>query len=205
MVLSYYVSVRTAGKFGYARFAHGALARALCGAACLALGACAGSKGPSNVKSASAYRADLYAATENINAFLSDNTPENTLRDELQQAVGELAHAYPKIAAAAAPLQGKTGDPAYGAVAIDAEDGVIVAGNLASALAADPAKHANAVAKLEAAIGDWVAYNEGLERDGGEVAFNPTRWWEAPAWRDAMPAGPSRTNDGCREESSLSR
>jgi hypothetical protein len=111
------------------RFARVALARALYFGACLALGACAGSKGTSDVKPASAYRGDLCAATEKINGYLADNTPENTPRDELQQAVGELARAYPKIAAEAAPLRGKTGDSAYGAVAIDAEDGVIVAGN----------------------------------------------------------------------------
>jgi len=125
---------------------------------------------------------------------------EDTPRDELQQAVGKLAQAYPKIAAEAAPLQGKTGDPAYGAVAIDAEDGVIVAGNLASALAADPAKHADAAANLKDAVDDWVAFNDGLTRDGGEIPFKPTRWWEDRAWRDAAAAGPAGANEERREE-----
>jgi hypothetical protein len=164
------------------------LVRALCVGACLGLGGCAGSKETSDVKPASGYRGDLCAATERINVYLAGNTPRNTSRDELQQAVGELARTYPKIAAEAAPLQGKTGDSAYGAVAIDAEDGVIVAGNLASALAADPAKHADAGSNLKTAVDDWVAYNEGLAQDDG--AFNPTRWWEKPVWREATAAGP---------------
>lgn len=172
-------------------FARVTPARALCFGACLALVACAGSKEKSGLKPASAYRADLCAATEQINLYLNDNTPDNTPRDELQQAIGELARAYPKIAAEADPLQGKTGDSAYGAVAIDAEDGVIVAGNLASALAADPAKHADAAVNLKTAIGDWVAYNEGLRRDDG--SFDPTRWWEESAWREAFDA--SGAND----------
>jgi hypothetical protein len=164
-------------------------ARALAAGAGLAVAACGGAKGPATVKPPSAYRLELCAATENINLFLSENTPANTARDELQQTVGELARAYPKIAAEAAPLRGKTGDPGYGAVAIGAEDGVIVAGNLAAALAADPAKLPDAAPKLKAAIADWVAYNDGLAGEGGEVAFEPKRWWDAPAWRDAAAAG----------------
>jgi hypothetical protein len=156
----------------------------ICIGACLAWGACAGPKGTSEVKPASAYRDDLCAATEKINLYLADNTPADTPRDELQSTVGDLARAYPKISAEAAPLQGKTGDSDYGAVAIGAEDGVIVAGNLASALAADPAKHADAGAKLQAAVDDWVAFNEGLGRDDGR--FDPTRWWEEPVWREAL-------------------
>ena len=183
-----------------ARFGRAVILTALWGGACLAPGGCTGSKKPSGVKPASAYRADLRAATEKINAYLAHNTPENTPRDELQQAVGKLAQAYPKIAAEAAPLQGKTGDPAYGAVAIDAEDGVIVAGNLASALAADPAKHADAAANLKDAVDDWVAFNDGLTRDGGEIPFKPTRWWEDQVWRDAAAAGTADANEERREE-----
>jgi hypothetical protein len=194
-----------ARKTYFARFGRAVLVGASCGVICLAPAACTGSKEPSGVKPASAYRADLRAATEKINAYLAHNTPADTPRDELQQAVGKLAQAYPKISAEAAPLQGKTGDPAYGAVAIDAEDGVIVAGNLASALAADPAKHADAAVNLKTATDDWVAFNEALTRDGGETPFNPTRWWEDPVWRDATAAGPPRADDGRREERSPPR
>jgi hypothetical protein len=153
--------------------------------ACIAMVACGGSKGPRAVKSAAAYRADLFEVTENINGYLLKNTPENTARDELQQAVGEMAHQFTKLSAEAGPLQGKTGDAAYGAVAAQAEDGVIVAGNLASALAADPAKRPDAVPKLAAAMDDWVAYNEELARLAtAEVPFEPSRWWDAPPWRE---------------------
>lgn len=201
-ILSYYAQMCARRKTYFVQFGPAVLVGALCGAAYLTSGACAGAKKPSGVKPASAYRADLRAATEKINLYLSDNTPEDTPRDELQQAVGKLAQAYPKIGAEAAPLQGKTGDPAYGAVAIDAEDGVIVAGNLASALAADPAKHADAAANLKAAVNDWVAFNEGLTEDGGDAPFDPTRWWEDPVWRDATAGG---ADDERREEESPSR
>jgi len=152
---------------------------------CIAMAACGGSKGPPAVKPAAAYRADLFEVTENINGYLLNNTPESAARDELQRAVGEMAHQFTKLSAQADPLQGKTGDAAYGALATQAEDGVIVAGNLASALAADPAKRPDAVPKLAAAIDDWVAYNEELARlASAEVPFEPSRWWDAPPWRE---------------------
>lgn len=181
--------MRAAVKTRVGRSARGVAAQAACLLACAALAACTGPKKTSGVKSASAYRAELCAASEKINLYLAENTPANTSRQELQQAVGELARAYSKISAEAAPLRGKTGDPAYAAVAGDAEDGVIVAGNLAAALAADPVKHADALAQLGAAVADWVAYLDALERDGGD-AFHPTRWWEEPAWREATAGAP---------------
>lgn len=160
----------------------------LCG--CIAMTACGGSKGPPAVKPAAAYRTDLFEVTENVNRYLLKSTPENTARDELQQAVGEMAHRFTKLSAEAGPLQGKTGDAAYGAVATQAEDGVIVAGNLASALAADPAKRPDATPKLAAAIDDWVAYNEELAHLGSaEVPFEPSRWWDAPPWRELVGGG----------------
>lgn len=91
------------------------------------------------------------------------------------------------LAAEAGPLQGKTGDAEYGAVAARAEDGVIVAGNLAGALAADPAKRPDAVSTLASAVGDWVAFNNELADDASaEVPFGPNRWWESPPWRRAL-------------------
>jgi len=197
------VSVGRMNKNGLPKIARRATAQALCGAACLLWAACGGSKELAPVKSASAYRAELRAAAEEINLYLNEHAPADTPRDELQRTVGGMAHAFPKIAAGAAPLERKTGDPAYGAVAGDAEDGVIVAGNLASALAADPAKHADATAKLEAAVEDWVAYNEGFASAEGGSSFEPTRWWETPGWRRFVAAGPPGTDDERREESPL--
>jgi hypothetical protein len=157
---------------------------------CIAMAACGGSKGPPTVKPAAAYRADLFEVAEHINGYLSKNTPENTARDELQQAVGEMAHQFTKLGAEAAPLQGKTGDAAYGAVAKQAEDGVIVAANLAAALAADPARRPDATPKLAAAIDDWVAYNKELTHLArAEVPFEPSRWWDAPPWRELGAGG----------------
>jgi hypothetical protein len=158
--------------------------------ACAAMVACGGSREPGAVKTAAACRADLFEATENINVYLLKNTPENTARDELQQAVGEMAHRFTKLSAEAGPLQRKTGDEAYGAVAEQAEDGVIVAGNLASALAADPTKRPDATPRLAAAVDDWVAYNEELAGLGSaEVPFEPNRWWDAPPWRELVGGG----------------
>lgn len=155
-----------------------------------AFAGCRAAKGPSSVKSAPAYRADLFAVTKKINDYLSANTPEDTARRELQQTVGAIAHEYAMLAAEAGPLQGKTGDAEYGEVAAQAEDGEIVAGNLAGALAADPQKKPDAVSDLAAAVGDWTTYNDELvSRGGAEVTFEPNRWWETPAWRRALGAG----------------
>jgi len=153
----------------------------------LMLAGCRGSKEPSAVKSPAAYRRELFETTQKINDFLATNTPENTPRAELQQAVGEMAHEFTMLAAEAGPLQGKTGDAEYGAVAARAEDGVIVAGNLAGALAADPAKRPDAVSTLASAVDDWVAFNNELVDDASaEVPFGPNRWWETPPWRRAL-------------------
>jgi len=154
---------------------------------CLTLAGCRASKGPEAVKPPSAYRADLFRVAEKINDYLAKNTPENTPPAELQQAVGEMAHEFTMLAAEARPLRGKTGDAEYGAVAARAEDGVIVAGNLAGALAADPAKRPDAVSTLAAAVDDWAAYNDELLNDASAgVPFGPNRWWETSPWRRAL-------------------
>ncbi len=151
------------------------------------LTACRGAKGPPQVKPAEAYRADLFAITEKINLYLSANTPEDTARRELQETVGALAREYAVLAVEAGPLQGKTGDDQYGVVAAQAEDGEIVAGNLASALAADPAKKPSAVENLAAAVDDWKAFNDELSlKATADVPFEAGRWWEAPPWRRAL-------------------
>jgi hypothetical protein len=161
--------------------------RLLSFAICLVLAGCRASKGPAAVKPASAYRADLFQVAEKINDYLAKNTPGNTPRAELQQAVGEMAHEFTMLAAEAGPLRGKTGDAEYGAVAARAEDGVIVAGNLAGALAADPAKRPDAVSTLASAVDDWVAFNAELVDDAtAAVPFGPNRWWETPRWRRAL-------------------
>lgn len=163
----------------------------------IAAGCSRGSKS-STIKSAPAYRADLFAITESINDYLAANTPDDTSHEELQASVGGMAHDYTKLAAEAGPFKGKTGEPEYGVVAALAEDGVIVTGNLASALAADPAKHPDAPSKLAAAIEDWVAFNDELARRAtDETPFNPERWWEAPVWRRAAGApDDGMPNDG---------
>jgi hypothetical protein len=155
--------------------------------------ACAGcraAKGPSTVKAPSAYRAELFAITAKINDYLSANTPEDTARRELQQTVGGLAHEFAMLAAEARPLQGKTGDDAYGDVAARAEDGEIVAGNLAGALAIDPARKPNAAVNLVAAVDDWVTYNDELaSHAAADAPFEPNRWWEAPPWLRVLGTG----------------
>jgi hypothetical protein len=148
----------------------------------------------STVKPASAYRVDMFTITADINGYLAANTPDDTTHEELQATVGEMAHDYTKLAAEAGPFQGKTGDDEYGDIAALAEDGVIVTGNLASALAADPAKHADAPARLAAAVEDWVAFNDELERWATEeTPYEANRWWEAPAWRRAAGAADEGT------------
>lgn len=148
---------------------------------------CRGSKESSAVKSPAAYQRELFETTQKINDFLATNTPENTPRSEMRQAVGEMAHEFTMLATEASPLQGKTGNPEYGAVAARADDGVIVAGNLAGALAADPAKRPDAVSTLASAVDDWVAFNDELVNDASaEVPFGPNRWWETPPWRRAL-------------------
>ncbi|UCH79419.1 MAG: hypothetical protein JSU81_05560 [Candidatus Coatesbacteria bacterium] len=143
----------------------------------------------SSVKPPEAYRADLYAITARLNDYLAENSPENTGRAELQQMVGDIAHEYTKLAAEARPLRGKTGEPAYGGVAALADDGAIVAGNLAGAVTADPERHSEATAKLAAAVADWVAYNDALaESASAGSPFEPNPWWELPAWRRARGA-----------------
>ncbi len=158
--------------------------------ACVALPTLAGcgrAKGPPQVKPAEAYRADLFAITEKINVYLSANTPEDTARRELQETVGALAREYAALAVEAGPLQGKTGEEEYGAVAAHAEDGEIVAGNLASALAADPAKKPSAAEDLAAAVGDWKTFNDELSSKAtAAVPFEVKRWWESPPWRRAQ-------------------
>ncbi|HUV86401.1 MAG TPA: hypothetical protein VMX79_04750 [bacterium] len=156
----------------------------------LAFAGCRAVKGPSQIKAASAYRADLFHITEKINAYLAENTPEDTQRRELQQTVGATAHEYAMLAAEAGPLQGKTGDAEYGEIAARAEDGEIVAGNLAGALAADPAQKPEAVPTLAAAVDDWVAYNDELaSRGNADAPFKPNRWWETPPWRRTLGTG----------------
>jgi predicted small lipoprotein YifL len=158
-------------------------------AALATLAGCGGTKGPSQVKPAEAYRADLFAITEKINAYLSANTPEDTARRELQETVGALAREYAALAVEAGPLQGKMGDEEYGVVAAQAEDGEIVAGNLAGALAADPTKKPSAGDDLAAAVGDWKTFNDELSLKASEdLPFNAERWWEAPPWRRALGA-----------------
>lgn len=155
-----------------------------------ALSGCRAAKGPSTVKPPSAYRADLFHITEKINAYLAENTPEDTQRRELQQTVGATAHEYAMLAAEARPLQGKTGDAEYGEIAARAEDGEIVAGNLAGALAVDPAKKPDAVPNLAGAVDDWVAYNDELaSRDNADAPFKPNRWWATPPWRRVLGTG----------------
>jgi hypothetical protein len=154
------------------------------------LTACRASKGPSSIKSSSAYRADLFAITAEINDYLAANTPDDTTRSELQQTVGVLAHEYAMLAAEARPLQGKMGDDEYGEVAARAEDGEIVAGNLAGALAIDPAKKPNAAANLVGAVDDWAAFNDELvSRSSAEVPFESNRWWETPPWQRILGKG----------------
>jgi hypothetical protein len=153
------------------------------------LAGCGKAKGPAQVKPAEAYRADLFAITEKINLYLSANTPEDTPRRELQETVGTLAREYAALAVEAGPLQGKTGDEEYGAVAAQAEDGEIVAGNLAGALAADPAKKPSAIDDLGAAVGDWKTFNDELSSKASRnLPFEARRWWEAPPWRRALGA-----------------
>lgn len=155
-----------------------------------ALAGCRAAKGPSTVKPSSAYRADIFAITTKINDYLSANTPEDTARRELQQTVGAMAHEYAMLAAEARPLQGKTGDDTYGDVAAQAEDGEIVAGNLAGALAIDPAKKPDAATDLAAAVDDWATYNDELASHGTAGApFEPNRWWETPPWHRILGTG----------------
>lgn len=154
---------------------------------CATLAGCGRAKGPPQVKPAQAYRADLFAITEKINAYLSANTPEDTARRELQETVGALAREYAALAVEAGPLQGKMGDEEYGVVAAQAEDGEIVAGNLAGALAADPAKKPSAVDDLAAAVSDWKTFNSELSlKVTADVPFEVEPWWEAPTWRRAL-------------------
>ena len=158
-------------------------------AAALVIAACAGPKGAPSVKPASAFRAEVHATAAAVNDYLAAHDPGNTAREEIRQTLGDRAHDFTVIAAQARPLQGKTGDKEYGRVAARAEDGVIVAGNLAGAVAADPAKMKDARANLARAVGDWAAFNETLAGEaGGGAPFTPRRWWEAPAWREAASA-----------------
>ena len=142
---------------------------------------------PPAIKPATAYAADLVAVTTRVNTYLAGHNPSNTPREEIRDTVGTLAAAYGRIGAAAGPLRGKTGDISYGVVASRAEDGLIVAGNLAGAVGTDPASNAEAPAILAGAINDWEAYNDELatlpaaKPDG----YRPQRWWLEPAWRDA--------------------
>lgn len=155
-----------------------------------ALAGCRAAKGPPAVKPSSAYRADLFAITAKINDYLSANSPEDTARRELQQTVGAMAHEYTMLAAEAGPLQGKTGDAGYGDVAAQAEDGEIVAANLAGALAEDPAKKPAASSDLASAVDDWAAYNDEIAtRGGADAPFEPNRWWDAPPWRRILGTG----------------
>jgi hypothetical protein len=151
-----------------------------------ALSGCRAAKGPSTVKPPSAYRADVFSITAKINDYLSANTPEDTARRELQQTVGAMAHEYAMLAAEARPLQGKTGDDTYGEVAAQAEDGEIVAGNLAG----DPARKPDATTSLTAAVDDWATYNDELASHGtAGVPFEPNRWWDTPPWRRILGTG----------------
>jgi hypothetical protein len=162
---------------------------AVVGVALAAAGGACRQPPPSSVKPAEAYRADLAGVTAQLNDYLAENSPDNTSREELHQTVGDIAHRYTKLAAEARPLRGKTGEPAYGVVAALADDGAIVAGNLAAAVTADPARHPEAAAKLAAAVADWVAYNDELaESASAETPFEPNPWWELPAWRRAQGA-----------------
>lgn len=152
-------------------------------------GGCGRSAPPSSLKPAEAYRGELYEITARLNDYLAENSPDNTGREELRQTVGDIAHEYTKLAAEARPLRGKTGEPAYGVVAALADDGVIVAGNLAGAVTADPARHPDATSRLAAAVADWIAYNDELaESASAETPFEPNPWWELPAWRRAQGA-----------------
>lgn len=161
-------------------------AASVVGVVLAAIGGCRRPPPASAVKPAEAYRAELFEITAQLNDYLAENSPENTGREELQQAVGDFGRRYTKLAAEARPLRGKTGEPAYGVVAALADDGVIVAGNLAGAVTADPARHPEATAELAAAVADWVAYNDELAKNAPvETPFRANPWWELPAWRRA--------------------
>ena len=151
---------------------------------------------PPAIKPAALYEADLVAVTTRINGYLAGHNPSNTPRGEIRDAVGTLAAAYGKIGAAAGPLRGKTGDIAYGVVASRAEDGLIVAGNLAGAVGTDPAANAEAPAILAGAMDDWAAYNDELATLPAVKlnGYHPRRWWLEPAWRAA--ATPRVKSDG---------
>ncbi len=155
---------------------------------------CRAAKGPPTVKSSSAYRADLFAITAQINDYLAANSPDDTARRELQQTVGAMAHEYTMLAAEAGPLQGKTGDAGYGTVAAQAEDGEIVAANLAGALAEDPAKKPTAVSDLASAVDDWATFNDEIASlSSADAPFEPNRWWDTPTWRRILGTGDERS------------
>ena len=149
--------------------------------------ACTRPPKPSTIKQPSVFRAETYAVTARINDYLATHNRANTPGVELQETVGSLAHEYVMIAGEARPLRGKTGDKAYAVIASRCDDGVIVAGNLASALAGDPAKRPQAPQELETAIRDWETFNEGLAAMEfvAEANFEPRPWWDDPVWREA--------------------
>lgn len=160
---------------------------AACVGGCVTFVACARPPQPAQIKQPAEFRREVFDVTGRINNYLAAQNPSNTPRAELRDAVGALAHEYAMIAGEARPLRGKTGDEAYAIIASRCDDGVIVAGNLASALAANPAKHPEAYAELAAAIREWKEFNDDLAgMESGEAdRFKPRPWWEDPAWREA--------------------
>jgi hypothetical protein len=160
---------------------------AACASMCMLLICCARPPKPSQIKQPWEFRRDVYDVTGKINDYLATQNPTNTPRSELRDAVGALAHEYAMIAGEARPLRGKTGDESYAVIASRCDDGVIVAGNLAAALASDPAKHPEARRELAAAAREWKIFNEDLAamKFVEEKNFEPRPWWDDLVWREA--------------------